>query len=155
MERRTRSRQHRRFVRAFTLVDALMGAAVTSVAVIGFMAICLSLFKMTDNQRSTTICYQLARWNIERQKGYGFAYAKEGTQIWYYDKFGQSEATSAFTGAAYEVDVTIDSGGATTTSSGQTVPTDAALRTVTVVVKSYPARATLLSWGTLFSKGGA
>jgi len=103
-------------------------------------------FRVTQNTDDKGIAYSLARQAVERIKMTGFTNTAEGTTVSYYN-LNQAAASSGTTQAYFKVTTSVVSDLIQSGTAGVSgaVPTNEALRMVTVTVQNASTSTTLFS----------
>ncbi|MCL5283866.1 MAG: prepilin-type N-terminal cleavage/methylation domain-containing protein [Armatimonadetes bacterium] len=139
----------------FTFIELMVAAVVMTIGLMGLINLWIFSFQVTTNTDYTGISYNLGRQAVERTKMLGFANAPEGTSTTYYDG-DQNQVGSGSGSAVYKVTTSIVSDSVQSGSPGQpgAVPSDTALRTVTVTVTVISTGKVVYQTNTYLARGG-
>lgn len=136
--------------RGLTYIETLVATAIVTVTMLGTVGILVNVGTLTSRTSERSTAMSLARRGIEEAKDLGFANLAEGTITRYYDVNGSGGLTTATPSTdQFKVATAVSSDAL---SGG--VPTQTALRTVTVTVSRASDNTVLEKTGTYLAWGG-
>lgn len=152
--------------RGVTFIEILIAGLLLSIGLMGLVNVWNFSFQITTNTDDKVVAYNLGRQAMERMKLAGFNNtppgtttglypdATEGTTTLYYN--GNLGALGSASGARFSVTTSVTSSAVKSGTAGVAgaVPSDTALRTVTVTVKLISTNQTLYQASTYLVRAG-
>lgn len=137
------------------LVELLVASLLLCIGLMGLVNTWAFSFRVTQNTDDRGVAYILARQAMERVKMSGFANTAEGTTTAYYTA-SQATTTSGSSTAYFSVVTSVVSDQMQSGTSGIAggVPSQQALRTVTVTVNRVPSGQKVFSTSTYLVRAG-
>lgn len=134
-------------------MELMIAGMLLSIGLMAVVGLWEFSFRVTANTDDMGVAYNLGRQAMESVKVSGFTSAAEGSTTAYYDG---TQATVSASSARYSVTTNIVSDTVSSGTAGVAgaVPSDTALRTVTITVTLYSTSQTLYQTNTYLAKGG-
>jgi outer membrane lipoprotein-sorting protein len=143
-------------------IEVLVSSLILALSLLA----ALSLYGFSMNMIAKTgdegVAYNLSRQSIEGARELGFRSKNpngsltlpDGSTTLYYDSLGKNESASSFPNAKFKMVRTVASDKTTTFSGGATIPSDDAIRTITVTVYLLPTNEIVEQTGTFLARSG-